>query len=116
MHPALSANAIADVAETIRPYIRRTPVVAADLADFGLPPADRIAVDGFLDGYLLDRPLSARQALEPLAQTFGFDATMSSGALRFEGRGGAVSSPGAARAGVAASRIRISGRSFLVIV
>ncbi|WP_038361441.1 glycoside hydrolase/phage tail family protein [Bosea sp. UNC402CLCol] len=65
-------------------------LVAKLLADFGLPPADRIVVDGFLDGYLLDRPLSARQALEPLAQTFGFDAVMSSGALRFEGRGGAV--------------------------
>jgi threonine dehydratase len=38
MHPALNADAIADVAETIRPYIRHTPVVAADLADFGLPP------------------------------------------------------------------------------
>jgi hypothetical protein len=71
-----------------------TPVdrlVAKLLADFGLPPTDRIVVDGFLDGYLLDRPLSARQALEPLAQTFGFDAVMSSGTLRFEGRGGAVS-------------------------
>ncbi len=71
-----------------------TPVdrlVAKLIADFGLPPVDRIAVDGFLDGYVLDRPLSARQALEPLAQTFGFDAVMSSGALRFEGRGGAVS-------------------------
>lgn len=66
-------------------------LVAKLLADFGLPPADRIVVDGFLDGYLLDRPLSARQALEPLAQTFGFDAVMSSGALRFESRGGAVS-------------------------
>ena len=47
-----------------------TPVdrlVAKLIADFGLPPADRIAVDGFLDGYVLDRPLSARQALEPLA-------------------------------------------------
>ncbi|WP_420102070.1 baseplate multidomain protein megatron [Bosea sp. (in: a-proteobacteria)] len=60
------------------------------LADFGLPPAGRIAVDGFLDGYVIERPLSARQALEPLAQTFGFDAVMSSGKLRFEGRGGAV--------------------------
>lgn len=71
-----------------------TPVdrlVAKLIGDFGLPPADRITVDGFLDGYVLDRPLSARQALEPLAQTFGFDAVMSSGALRFEGRGGAVS-------------------------
>lgn len=66
-------------------------LVAKLLADFGLPPADRIVVDGFLDGYLLDRPLSARQALEPLAQTFGFDAVMSSGASRFESRGGAVS-------------------------
>lgn len=71
-----------------------TPVdrlMAKLIADFGLPPADRIAVDGFLDGYVLDRPLSARQALEPLAQTFGFDAVMSSGALRFEDRGGMVS-------------------------
>lgn len=71
-----------------------TPVdrlVAKLLADFGLPVADRIAVDGFVDGYVLDRPLSARQALEPLAQSFGFDAIMSAGALRFEGRGGKVS-------------------------
>lgn len=71
-----------------------TPIdrlVSKLLADFGLPPATDIAVDGFVDGYVLDRPLSARQALEPLAQTFGFDAVMSSGRLRFEGRGGQVS-------------------------
>lgn len=71
-----------------------TPVdrlVAKLLADFGLPPADAIAVDGFVDGYVLDRPLSARQALEPLAQSFGFDAVMSAGRLRFVGRGGTVS-------------------------
>ncbi|CAH1652756.1 conserved hypothetical protein [Hyphomicrobiales bacterium] len=71
-----------------------TPVdrlVARVLADFGLPAADRIAIDGFVDGYVLDRPLSARQALEPLAQTFGFDAVMSAGRLRFEGRSGKVS-------------------------
>ena len=71
-----------------------TPVdrlVAKLLADFGLPPADRITVEGFVDGYVLDRPLTARQALEPLAQSFGFDPVMSAGALRFEGRGGKVS-------------------------
>lgn len=70
-----------------------TPIdclVAGLLADFGLPPADGMAVDGFVDGYVLDRPLSARQALEPLAQTFGFDAVMSAGRLRFEARGGKV--------------------------
>ncbi|MGO4402940.1 glycoside hydrolase/phage tail family protein [Bosea sp. RAF48] len=61
------------------------------LADFGLPPTDGMAVDGFVDGYVLDRPLSARQALEPLAQTFGFDAVMGAGRMRFEGRGGKVS-------------------------
>lgn len=60
------------------------------LADFGLPAADAIAVDGFLDGYVLDRPLSARQALEPLGQVFGFDATMSVGRLVFRGRAGSI--------------------------
>ncbi|KPF65499.1 hypothetical protein IP69_17535 [Bosea sp. AAP35] len=60
------------------------------LADFGLPAADLLAVDGFLDGYVLDRPLSARQALEPLGQAFGFDVTMSAGRLVFRGRAGAV--------------------------
>lgn len=71
-----------------------TPVdrlIAKLLVDFGLPTADRIAVDGFVDGYVLDRPMSARQALEPLAQSFGFDAVMSAGTLRIEGRGGKVS-------------------------
>lgn len=37
MHPSLSASTIADVARVIHPYIRHTPVVAADMADFGLP-------------------------------------------------------------------------------
>ncbi len=60
------------------------------LADFGLPAADEIAVDGFLDGYVLDRPMSARQALEPLGQAFGFDATMSAGRLRLHGRAGTI--------------------------
>lgn len=63
-------------------------VLRAILADFGLPLPDETEIDGFLDGYVLDRPMSARQALEPLAQAFGFDAVMSAGALRFRGRGG----------------------------
>ena len=55
-----------------------------------MPAADEIVVDGFVDGYVLDRPMSARQALEPLAQAFGFDATMSAGRLRFRGRAGTI--------------------------
>lgn len=61
-------------------------LVRAILADYGLPAPNEIAIDGFVDGYVLDRPISARQALEPLSQTFGFDAVMSSGRLRFSGR------------------------------
>lgn len=65
-------------------------LIRAVLADLGVPAADEIVVDGFVDGYVLDRPMSARQALEPLAQTFGFDAIMSGGRLVFRGRGGKV--------------------------
>jgi threonine dehydratase len=38
MHASLCAGAIADTTRIIHPYIRRTPVVAADMADFGLEP------------------------------------------------------------------------------
>ncbi len=68
-----------------------TPVdrlISALLADFGLPMPDELSIDGFVDGYVLDRPLSARQALEPLAQAIGFDVTMNSGRLSMRGRGG----------------------------
>ncbi|MFN3671542.1 MAG: glycoside hydrolase/phage tail family protein [Bosea sp. (in: a-proteobacteria)] len=65
-------------------------LVSAILANFGLPPADELSIDGFADGYVLDRPLSARAALEPLATIFGFDATMSGGRLCFRGRGGRI--------------------------
>ncbi|RDJ22987.1 hypothetical protein DWF00_06385 [Bosea caraganae] len=71
-----------------------TPVdrlIRAILADFGLPMPDELVVDGFVDGYVLDRPLSARAVLEPLAQAFGFDVTMSAGRLSLRGRGGKLS-------------------------
>lgn len=82
-----------DTGHWLNGRIEGTPVdrlLRRILTDFGLPAADGIAVDGFVDGYVLERPLSARQALEPLAQAFGFDATMSGGRLVFSGRGGAV--------------------------
>ncbi|MDP3554880.1 glycoside hydrolase/phage tail family protein [Methylocystis sp.] len=45
-------------------------------------------VAGFLDGYVLERPMSPREAIDPLAALFGFDAVASGGALRFVDRRG----------------------------
>jgi hypothetical protein len=64
-------------------------LVQAVVADYGLPAASETPIDGFVDGYVIDRPMSARAALEPLGLTFGFDTLMSGGRLSFRGRGGA---------------------------
>ena len=45
-------------------------------------------VEGFLDGYVLDRPMSMRSAIEPLADLLCFDAVISSGRVRFVARAG----------------------------
>ncbi len=44
------------------------------------------AVDGFVDGFALDRVISTRAAVEPLCAMFGFDALMSAGVLRLKSR------------------------------
>ena len=59
-------------------------LVAAILSDFGIS-ADNIAIDGFIDGYVISSPSSARAALEPLAALYRFDGLASSGQLRFIG-------------------------------
>jgi GTA TIM-barrel-like domain/Putative phage tail protein len=64
-------------------------LIAAILADHGLPPAQFDGADGFVDGYVLDRPMSAREAIEPLARSFGVDAVMGDG-TRFIGRAGRI--------------------------
>ena len=46
----------------------------------------RPLIDGFVDGYALDRIISARAAIEPLAAMFGFDGILSGGSIRFSGR------------------------------
>ncbi|AMJ59238.1 baseplate multidomain protein megatron [Bosea sp. PAMC 26642] len=82
-----------DTGHWINGRIEGTPVdrlLRAILADFGLPAPDEVTLDGFVDGYVIERPMSARQALDSLAQAFGFDATMSAGRLVFRGRGGKV--------------------------
>ncbi|TDR88965.1 baseplate multidomain protein megatron [Enterovirga rhinocerotis] len=64
-------------------------VVAAILADYGLDPSVTEGLDGFLDGYVVDRPMSARQALEPLASLYGFDAVAGAAGIAWRGRGAA---------------------------
>ncbi len=49
-------------------------------------PIARPAIDGFADGYAIDRIVSARGALEPLAAMFGFDGILLGGTIRFAGR------------------------------
>jgi hypothetical protein len=63
-------------------------LIAAILDDFGLDAPTALPVDGFLDGYVIDHPVSARGALEGLTRLFGVDVVASAGALSFRGRGG----------------------------
>lgn len=48
--------------------------------------APRPDVRGFVDGYVLDRTMSARAAIEQLATLFSFDPIVSGGAIRFSRR------------------------------
>lgn len=41
---------------------------------------------GFVDGYVLDRPMSPRDAIDPLAALYGFDAVAGAGRLGFVDR------------------------------
>ena len=65
------------------------------LADFGVggpdAPVGAIEVDGYLDGYVVDRPMSAREALQPLCDLHGCQAVASGGAVRFCGPSGVIS-------------------------
>ena len=63
-------------------------LLAAILADRGITQVDGLNVDGFADGYVIDRPMSARAAIEPLAAAFGFEPLFTGGALRFVRRSG----------------------------
>ncbi len=54
--------------------------------DFPLDKARIAGVAGQVSGYVLDRPMSARGAIEPLASVFGFDALESAGRLVFRPR------------------------------
>jgi len=63
-------------------------LIARILRDFGFPDPGPIPLDGFVDGYVIDRPMSVRGALEPLLRLFGIDAVARAGAVAWQGRGG----------------------------
>lgn len=63
-------------------------LVAAILKDFGFSDPGVLPLDGFMEGYVIDRPMSVRGALEPLMRLFGVDAIASGGKIVWKGRGG----------------------------
>src|SRR5690606_14116945 len=59
----------------------------AILADHGLPPADTARADGSAIGYVVDRPTTARAAIEPIATLYGIGASEGEDGLVFATEG-----------------------------
>ena len=64
-------------------------LVGALLDDAGVDGVDTSGLRDGCDGYVVDRPMSPRAMIEPLAMAYAFDATAADGTLRFIQRGGA---------------------------
>ncbi|MBV1702653.1 MAG: glycoside hydrolase TIM-barrel-like domain-containing protein [Hyphomicrobiales bacterium] len=67
-----------DLADLVTALLGESPGLVSKI----MPPA----LDGFLDGYVLDRTLTTRGAVEPLAALYGFDVLISAGWVRCLGR------------------------------
>ncbi len=63
-------------------------LIGALLGDAGVSGVDTAALRENCDGYVVDRPMSPRAMIEPLAMAYAFDATAADGTLRFIQRGG----------------------------
>ena len=61
-------------------------VIAAVVSRFGFTDFDVSAVEGLIDGYVLDKPMSARDALETLLSAYAIDTVESAGVLKFSSR------------------------------
>jgi hypothetical protein len=61
-------------------------LVAALAHRFGLADVDVSEVTGLVDGFLLDRPMSGREALENLLAAFALDAVESDGIMKLRSR------------------------------
>ena len=64
-------------------------LVGTLLSDAGIAGVDTGALRETCDGYVVDRPMSPRAMIEPLALAYSFDASAADGTLRFIQRGGA---------------------------
>ncbi len=65
-------------------------LVAAILMDYGFTDFNSEGLLGIADGFVIDRVMSARQALEPLSLAYFFDALESDGIIRFAQRDGDI--------------------------
>jgi hypothetical protein len=65
-------------------------LVAKLLEDSGVTGVDASGLRDSCDGYVVDRPMTPRAMIEPLAMAYAFDASAADGTLRFAQRGGAV--------------------------
>jgi hypothetical protein len=58
------------------------------VARYGGPAVDTGAVEGVVQGYVIDRPMSGRAAIEPIIAAFGIDLVERAGVLVARPRGG----------------------------
>ncbi|ANG95487.1 host specificity protein [Brucella pseudogrignonensis] len=65
-------------------------LIAAILADFGLPEADCTGADGHLTGFVISEPGTARGVLEPLMNVFGVHGFEQAGQFKFRSIGRAA--------------------------
>ena len=65
-------------------------LLVALCADHGVGDIDASGVAGVVDGYVVDSPMSARDAIEPLARAFAFEAVEAGGRIVFAARGGRI--------------------------
>lgn len=80
-------------------------LIAALNARFGGPPIDVSAAEGVVQGYVVDRAMSGRAAIEPIASAFGLDMIDAQGTLRFAPR------PPRALASFDETNLALDGRS-----
>jgi hypothetical protein len=64
-------------------------LIAALLTDYGFSDFDTAELDGMVPGFVIDRVMSAREAIQPLELAFFFDAVEGAARIRFRQRGGA---------------------------